>query len=120
MNRIKIKIGRAVVKAEVANTLLNQMRGLMLRKNLRKNDGMFFIFNWEGYHTIWMMGMRFPIDIIWIGKDRRVVDFAQSASPYNILKVYIPKKKAKYVLEVSAGFVKKNKIKVGTKVQFKK
>ena len=117
MKRKKLKIGRIAIEAEVADNLFSMAKGLMLRESLEKNRGMLFTFPIEGHHSIWMFGMRFPIDIIWMDRDMRVVDIYENASPCIIFcKVYMPKKRAKYVLEVNSGFVKNHKIKLGTKI----
>jgi uncharacterized membrane protein (UPF0127 family) len=114
----KMKINNTILKVEVADTLFRQARGLMLRDSLPKNQGMLFIMGWESRTIIWTMGMRFPIDIIWLDKNLRVVDIVQNASHKTPWRLYKPRKKAKYVLEVNSGFVKYNKIGIGSKCEF--
>ena len=111
----KIRIGRKVIKVEVADYFLKKIKGLMFRSSLSKDSGMLFVFDQEGYHSIWMLGMRFSIDIIWIDERKKVVDFVENARPS--FNTYIPKEKARYVLEVNSGFVKKNKIKIGSGIK---
>ena len=114
----KINIGKASIRAEVADSFFKKVKGLMFRKSLRKNKGMLLVFSREDYHPIWMFGMRFPIDIIWIDERMRVVNIVENSKPCLFCKTYFPKKKAKYVLEVNAGFVEKYKIRIGLKVDF--
>lgn len=112
-----IKISTTVVKAEVADTPLKQIEGLMSKKTLPDSQGMFFIFNKEYNHAIWMMNMSFPIDIIWISKDLKIVDIVEGALPCRInCPVYAPDEKALYVLEVNSGFVARNKLRTGDSV----
>lgn len=119
MKNAKVKIGNAEIDAEVAESFISKARGLMFRRLLPEKNGMLFVFSREAYHAIWMFGMRFPIDIIWIDAKKRIADVAQNARPCLLFcKVYLPKKKAKYVLEVNAGFVEKNRIKLGDKARF--
>ncbi len=116
MGYSRVKIGKTVVYVETADSFLSRMRGLMLRQGLERNKGMLLTFERDGYYSIWMFGMQFSIDIIWIN-DRCVVDIVEDAKPCLLFcKTYVPKKRAKYVLEVNSGFVEKHKIKLGTKV----
>lgn len=112
-----VRLGKAKIGVELAETLLEKARGLMFRRSLPADRGMLFVFDREAQHGIWMFGMRFPIDIIWVGKDKRVVDIVENATPcWFFCRVYMPKKKAKYVLEANAGFVERQRIDVGSKL----
>jgi uncharacterized membrane protein (UPF0127 family) len=114
-----VRIGRARIETEVVKDPIRQSLGLMFRKRLGKNRGMLFDFPIEFYHGIWMFGMRFPIDIIWIDKKMRVVDIVENAKPCLLFcRTYYPRKMAKYVLEVNSGFARKNKIKIDDKVVY--
>ena|SRR3989338_6572263 len=113
-----VKISGVTVKAEVADTQLKRIEGLMSKKALPHNGGMLFIFDAADYHRIWMMNMNFSIDILWIGKDLKIVDIAESAPPCILnCPVYSPDEKSLYVLEVNAGFVNENKLKIGDQVE---
>lgn len=119
MNSIKVKIGNTMIEAEVADGFFKKAKGLMFRDSLDPGKGMLFVFDKEAKHAIWMLGMRFPIDIIWIGREMCVVDFAENAKPSLLPhKIYKPRDEARYVLEVGAGFVKENYIKIGSKLDF--
>lgn len=112
-----VKIGSAVIKAEIADSLPKQLQGLMSRDSLSSDGGMIFVFQNEGYPAIWMMNMSFPIDIIWIGKDMKVNEIVGNAEPCMLnCTTYYPSEKALYVLEVNSGFAAKNKIHVGSSV----
>jgi len=114
-----VKIGNATVKAEIADTTLKQIKGLMFRKNLPKNEGMLFVFDQDGFHGVWMMNMSFPIDIIWVDNEKKVVDVVKDAQPCRLLcPTYRPKEKARYVLEVNANFTEKHKVKIGSSLEF--
>jgi len=109
----RINVGNTEVKAEIADTPLKQARGLMFRKLLPENEGMLFIFDNEDYHGFWMMNTSIHLDIIWINKDMEIVHIEKNVQPCGILcPVYKPKEKAKYVLEVNAGFVERHRVEV--------
>jgi uncharacterized membrane protein (UPF0127 family) len=91
----------------------------MYRNKLLQNRGMLFVFEEEKIHTFWMKNMRFPLDIIWIDSDKKIVEIYKDAQPCKeTCDSIIPKSRAKFVLEVNAGFVEKYKIKAGDKLEF--
>lgn len=116
---IDVKIGNKIVKAEVADTALKRMKGLMNRKFLPEDHGMFFVFDEEDLHRFWMFNTSIPLDIIWIDKNHKIVDIIKDAKPCLInCKIYTPKAVAMYVLEVNANYTEKFGIKIGDRVEF--
>jgi hypothetical protein len=113
-----VNIAGRAVKVELAETLEEQSLGLSGRYDLPEGEGMLFIFKTSGEHPFWMKEMNFPIDIIWIAEDGRVVYIKDSATPESFPEVYKPNEVAKYVLEVRAGFATENNLKVGDGVEF--
>lgn len=108
------------VQAEVADTESKRRLGLMFREGLAENQGMLFVFEEEGRHSFWMKNMKFPLDIIWIGEDKRIVEIRSSVRPCReVCESLIPKAAAKYALEVNAGFTDKNGIKTEDRVSFR-
>ena len=70
---------------------------------------------------IWMKGMRFPLDLVWIDDDR-VVDVTadvpdQPGTPDAQLPIYSPSQPANRVLEVNAGWAKRNGVQPGDRVR---
>jgi len=116
---INIKIGDTEIKAEVADNIIKRTKGLMFRKTLSEKEGMLFVFNEESYHSFWMMNMSFPIDIIWINNEKKVVDIVENAQPCKLTcSSYRPKETALYVLEVNANFTEKHGVKIGSSLEF--
>ncbi len=114
-----VKIGKTEIKAEIADNMITRTKGLMFRKTLPDNEGMLFIFDEENYQTFWMMNMSFPIDIIWINKEKKVVDITKNAQPCKLIcSTYRPKEKAMYVLEVNSNFTEEHGVKIGSSLEF--
>ena len=115
----KICLNGACIKAEVAGTEASREKGLMFRKRLPDDAGMLFVFNQEGVYSFWMKNTRFAIDIIWISRDQKVNYIINNALPCaGNCQSLTPSANALYVLEVNSGFVKKNNIKIGDRVDF--
>jgi uncharacterized membrane protein (UPF0127 family) len=112
-------IGGAEIKAELADSPLERMKGLSQRPSLPDNAGMLFVFEQSDFHGIWMKDMLFPTDIIWIDENMQVVDMKANTEPESYPEVFKPSVKAKYVLEVHAGYTKENSIAIGDAVLFK-
>jgi len=117
-NFITITINGASVYAEVVDTKISRQKGLSGRQKLPYGEAMLFVFEKEGFHSLWMRNMNFAIDIIWIDKNGVIVDIKKNALPNSYPNTYLPKKPALFVLETNKNFVLKNKISIGDMVNF--
>ena len=116
----KVCFRGSCVKVEIADSDYKRQDGLMFRDSLPDNEGMLFVFEEEGVRGFWMMHMRFPLDIIWIGKNSRVAHIEKNVPPCpgpNDCRIIKPSGKAKYVLEVNSGFVDKCRLKLGDRLR---
>jgi len=117
----EISIGKNVFTVEMATTSIEEARGLSFRASLAEGTGMLFTFN-PGVQQFWMKDMNFPIDIIWIasGKVAGVIENAQPEPGVSLmnLKRYTSPNGVDRVLEVNAGTVLGDGIKVGDAVNF--
>ena len=105
---MKIKLKNSVVKAEVANNFWKRMIGLSFSK--KKN--MFFHLPFEGKWSLWMFAVRYPIKMIFIDKNKKVVDIKEGkplSFDIKTWRTYKPKKPCKYILETPFNL----KIKIG-------
>ena len=117
-NNIKyVKIAGVNVQVDLALTAEEQRQGLSGRSGLDGDKGMLFVFDSPDKYFFWMKDMKFPIDMIWISEDFRVVYIKKDARPELFPENYGPKENAKYVLEVVSGFSDKNSLKIGDKLQ---
>ena len=113
-----IEIAGQNVKVELAPTAEERTRGLSGRVGLEENGGMLFVFDSDGVYPFWMKDMNFPIDIVWINKDLKVVYVKENATPDSFPESFSSGEKVLYVLEVSAGFSEKNNLQIGDEVVF--
>lgn len=94
---------------ELALSPHQKAKGLMFRRSL--NGGLLFVEEKPTKTSIWTVGMLIPIDILWIDEHHKVIKVKEEAKPWRYLGY--PPTKAKMVLEVRAGTVKKTRTRVG-------
>jgi len=86
------------------------MKGLMFEDAKKFNYGLIFCLPRESIAnaTIHMLFVFFPIDIIYLDKNKKVTDLAKNILPFSL--GYTPKKPSKYFIELPAGKSKGTKI----------
>ena len=109
-----------VVQAEVMVSDHDRALGLMFRPSLPADRGLLFVFRRSDFHGIWMKNCRFPIDIVWLDEDHRVVHVAENVPPCTAdpCPSYEPLRRASYVIELNAGQARREKAMVGSTVSF--
>ncbi|MFA6094412.1 MAG: DUF192 domain-containing protein [Candidatus Paceibacterota bacterium] len=113
-----VQVGMVEIPVEVASSSDAIIKGLSNRDFLKPQKGMFFTFSQPARYRFWMKDMNFPLDILWI-REGRVVDMHKMIpADFDPLKpvFYSPDFPAQFVLEVNAGFIDTNGIKVGDPV----
>jgi hypothetical protein len=113
-----VSIDDVEVKIDIADTDALRTQGLSSRESLKDGEGMFFIFEEPDFYKIWMKDMNFPIDIIFISPDFKIIGIENNISPNTYPQTFSPKEKSKYVLEVNANFSSKNNFQIGDFVKF--
>jgi uncharacterized membrane protein (UPF0127 family) len=115
----KVCIKNACISAEIADTEGKRTRGLMFRKGLGGDAGMLFVYEKNVRPSFWMKNMRFPLDIIWIDKDHRIVDVVSDVQPCtDDCALLVSDREVQFILEVESGFVRRHNIKLGELVEF--
>ena len=111
-------LGSSVVNIEIASSRVELGRGLSGRDYLAPKNGMLFVYKKQEVPGFWMRDMKFPLDLIWISEQEKVVGVTPDVKPDSYPQSYGPPEPIKYVLEVNAGFAKANNISEGTAVHF--
>ena len=111
------------INAETMRREMELMRGLMFRESLAPNRGMLFIHPAEDTYRYWMYQTKIPLDLIWMDRDRRIVEMSLDTPPCTSGSAkdcasYGGNFKSKYVLEVNAGIARKNGLKTGDMLDF--
>lgn len=106
-----IKIDDKVLQVQIADDQPRRIRGLMFQEQLPYDEGMLFVFDGPGVHSLWMINMQFSLDMIWFDADGNIVHIATDVEPCtSVIETMtcpsqIPNAYASYVLEVTSGFV---------------
>ena len=109
--------GEVPVTVEVVSTPTQQAIGLMYRKELGALAGMLFVFDTAIEHPFWMKNTVLPLDMIYLGDDRKVVGIVKNAVSFTTTARTVGVA-SRYVLEVNAGFSDKHGIKNGDLARF--
>lgn len=105
---IKCKGEVLLSKVKYCDTFLSRMLGLMFSRKLSKKEGAILVADRESKEatSIHMFFVFFPLDVFWLDKSLKVVDVKRGIKPF--VPLIVPKGKAKYVLETSAGSIAGN------------
>ena len=113
-----------VLQTEVMIKDEDRAMGLMFRPSLPLDHGMLFLFERPDFRGIWMKNCKFPIDILWLDAEHKIVHLAEKVPPCTAkvdanCEVYYPIARASYVVELNAGQARREKALVGSTVTFK-
>lgn len=116
---VVLHAGQRVVpfRVELARTDRERERGLMYRNHMDADAGMLFVFDHESPLTFWMKNTFIPLDMIFIGTDRRIVGIVEDAVP----ETETPRRvngKSRYVLEIGGGMSRRLGVATGSLVEF--
>jgi uncharacterized protein len=93
----------------------------MFRENLPEKTGMMFLFPERGVHRFWMKNTMIPLDMIWMDPDGNVLFVSADTPPCKAdpCPTYGPETSAASVLEIAGGKATKEKVVVGSVIQFR-
>lgn len=113
---VPLGIGSTTVRASVADSLPERIKGLSDTPYLPEGLVKLFVFGVEGSHSIWMKDMRYPLDILWVAKSGEVVHVEENVSPDSYPESFSSPTLAWYVIEANAGFVASSSVVLGDAV----
>ena len=87
--------GLLVCRARVASSFASRFRGLMGASALPAGEGMLF----RGTSSVHTHFMRFPIDVVFLDDERRIVSISHALRPWRFASA----KGSRSVLELAAG-----------------
>jgi uncharacterized membrane protein (UPF0127 family) len=113
----------STVKAEVMMNPTDMARGMMFRDTFPEGRGMLFIHGSEDNHRYFMYQVKIPLDMVWMDKNRKVVEIAENVPPCKTAKAsecptYGGERLSMFVLELPGGYARKHGIREGAVLQF--
>lgn len=93
-------------KVRKADNFITRLVGLLKRKNLGPEEALWLVPS-KGVHT---MGMKFPIDVIFLDKNNKVTYLISNLTPYRATGIHLT---AHSVVELQIGTIKKSLTEVG-------
>jgi uncharacterized membrane protein (UPF0127 family) len=96
---------------ELANSFLQMTLGLMFRKSIAPGYAMVFDMRREQYIGIHMAFVSFPIDLVYLDREKRIIDIKHRLRAW--IGLAYPKKPARYVIEIPAGAAGEHGLKEG-------
>jgi len=103
---------------EISDTPMLEQLGLSYRTSIAPDFAMLFNFAKPATYQFWMKDMSFPLDIIWLDANKKVVYIAKDLSPDTYPQSYGPSMPTQYVIEVAAGTVDRIGLKLGDSAVF--
>ena len=93
-------------KVRKADNFLTRLVGLLKRTHLGPEEALWLMPS-KGIHTI---GMKFPIDVVFLNRTQRVVGLTSGLAPYRISSVHF---RSYSVVELPNGTIKKSQTEIG-------
>jgi len=111
---MELSAGVHLIRAEVAHTFETRAQGLMLRRSLGLNEGMFFIFTRTEVHCMWMKNTLIPLSVAFIEESGKIVSISdmqpQTETPHCATAP------AKFALEMTHGWFSARGIRAGASI----
>ena len=106
-----ISLEKILPNIEVVTNSQDRQRGLMYKKAIPENYGMFFIWNLNKVQCMWMKNTYIPLSVAYMDRSGKIINIYDMV-PLSKTSV-CSKKPVLYALEVNRGWFKRNNIKVG-------
>ncbi len=115
--------GGKVIRAEVMLRRNDMMRGMMFRPPLPVDRGLLFVHTRQGKYSYWMNNVRVPLDIVWLDKERRIVEMSPNTPPCTEsdpvkCPTYGGKVESTFALELAAGQIAEQRLAIGQQINF--
>lgn len=113
--RVQTGAGEALFDVELAQTPEQQATGLMYRRSMPENHGMWFDFEGQRRVAMWMKNTYIPLDMVFLNEHRVIVHIVRNTTPLSTARIMSPVH-ARYVLELNAGVADKYGLAAGQKI----
>lgn len=110
------------IRIDLVDTPMSREVGLMCVTKMPRTYGMMFVFSQDMYLNFWMKNTLVPLDILWIGPDKKITEIHEKLHESTVDtpddKVVTAGGRGQFVLELASGEASRRKLKVGDKLKF--
>jgi len=100
---LRIGLSGPVIQVDTVVSPAALVKGLSDRPSMPKGTGLLFVFPELALQSMWMKGMRFPLDVVWLDENLEVSHINYGAAPCIECPSYSSTYKAAYAIELNAG-----------------
>jgi len=111
---MELSAGIHLIRAEVAHTFETRAQGLMFRRSLGPNEGMFFIFTRTEVHCMWMKNTLVPLSVAFLDEKGKIVSISDMQPQTET--AHCAEAPAKFALEMTRGWFSARGIKAGASI----
>lgn len=97
-------------KVRKADNFVTRLVGLLKRSHLGPEEALWLMPS-KGIHTI---GMKFPIDVLFLNKQNHVLQLVSGMAPYRVSSIQL---RSYSVLELPNGTIRKSRTEVGDRLE---
>ncbi len=112
---VELSAGMHRIRAELAQTFSDRMRGLMHREKLAPNSGMLFVFDAPEVQCMWMKNTLVPLSVAFLDETATIINI-EDMQPQTE-NSHCSKRPARYALEMERGWFAERGIKPGAKLR---
>ena len=111
------------IQVETMMKQKDMMSGMQYRDAMPPGRGMLFVHARAGRYTYWTHLVRVPLDIIWLDREKRIVEISPNTPPCTAkdavgCPMYGGHAVARFVLELNGGLAERYGLKVGQQLSF--
>lgn len=110
------------IKIDIVDTPMSREVGLMCVTKMPRTYGMLFVFSQEMDLNFWMKNTLVPLDILWIGPDKKITVIHEKLHESTVdtpdEKVVTAGGRGQFVLELASGEASRRKLKAGDQLRF--
>lgn len=112
---VELSAGMHLIRAELADTFLTRMQGLMHREKLGPNAGMLFVFDEPGIQCMWMKNTLIALSVAFLDDSGRIINIADMRPRTE--DTHCAARPARYALEMNRGWFAERGIKPGGRLR---
>ncbi|MBI2386716.1 MAG: DUF192 domain-containing protein [Elusimicrobia bacterium] len=110
------------IKIDLVDTPMTREIGLMCVTRMPRAYGMMFVFPQDMYLNFWMKNTLVPLDILWLGPDKRITEIHEKLRESTVdtpdEKIVTAGGRGQFVLELASGEASRRKLKIGDRLKF--